>query len=64
MSYIYTITFLAYSPYHNSMYEYQMSVIDKNGKLGERALLNRIEKRDGNRPSDSIARIECMCYAP
>jgi hypothetical protein len=63
MKYLYTITFTAFSPYYNAHFEYQMSVIDKNGNLGQRALLNRIEKYDGRRPSDSITRIECACYA-
>ena len=63
MKYLYTITFTAFSPYYNANFEYQMSVIDKNGNLGQRALLNRIEKYDGRRPSDSITRIECVCYA-
>lgn len=62
MKYLYKITFTTFSSYYNASIEYQMSVVDKKGNLGKRALLNRIEKYDGRRPSDSITRIECACY--
>jgi hypothetical protein len=62
MKYLYTIHYLEYSEYHNADFDCSVSVIDKNGELGERALKNRVEDQVGFRP-DRITRIECMCYA-
>jgi len=61
MKYLYNIYFLKYSPYYSADSEEVISIIDKNGELGERALKNRVEDQFGFRP-ERVSRIECMCY--
>jgi hypothetical protein len=62
MKYLYKVKYLKFLPGYNADEEQSVSIIDKNGNLGERALLNRVEKEHGFRPG-RITRIECMCYA-
>jgi hypothetical protein len=61
MNYLYTIHYLKLIPFFNADEEQTITIIDKNGNLGERALLNRVEKEHGFRP-DRVTRIECACY--
>lgn len=61
MKYLYTIKHLKFIPGYNADEEQSVTIIDKNGQLGERALINRVEKEHGFRP-DRVVRIECMCY--
>lgn len=62
MKYLYTVTYLQYVPGYNADEERKVSVIDKNGNLGDRALSNRIQKEHGYKP-ERIIRTECRCYA-
>ena len=62
MKYLYTVRYNKYLPGYNADEEQSVSIIDKNGELGERALCNRVEREHGFRP-DRITRIECACYA-
>ena len=63
MKYLYSVYFQAYLPGYDRWVEAKAEIIDKNGNLGCRALLNRVEKHYGFKP-DTIDRVECMCYAP
>ena len=63
MKYIYFIYFQTYFPGYDRWVEAKAEIIDKNGDLGRRALLNRVEKHYGFRP-DTVNRVECMCYEP
>lgn len=59
--YLYTITYLNYVPGFNADEEQRVTIIDSKANLGERALLNRVEREHGFRPC-RVARIECACY--
>jgi hypothetical protein len=61
MKYLYTIKYLKFLPGYSADEEQSVSIIDKNGNLGERALLNRVEKEYEFRP-ERITRVECACY--
>ena len=41
--------------------EYDITVIDREGDLGNRALANRIERNEGRRPN-SIVRVQRAVY--
>tara|TARA_R110000824_G_C15034164_1_gene659704 strand:+ start:350 stop:553 length:204 start_codon:yes stop_codon:yes gene_type:complete len=59
---LYTVTTLPTSLAPDWTETYDITVIDRKGDLGSRALANRIEKEHGWRP-DSIVRVQRAVYA-